>query len=502
MNYYIGVLSLQGGYKEIINILSNYDNIYPIEIYNKEDLKNINALIIPGGESTTIIKCIIESDMEKELEEFIKNKPVWGICAGLIILTEYFKCIDIKIKRNFFGRQKQSFIGDTIINENYKKFNLVSKLNFIRAPAITDTKKNCEIISYNIDESFGSIFTAVKNKNIFLTCFHPEISINGYTWFSYFIKEICQQNVSQNSDQNILYPPYCASNTLETIKKSFPIFQQRGVIMDVVTKEQAEIAEKAGAVSVMALEKIPADIKNDGGIARSSDPKLIKEIMNSVSIPVMAKVRIGHFAEAQILEEINVDCIDESEVLTCADEIYHINKNKFKIPFVCGAKDLGEALRRISEGASMIRLKGNAGTGNVMHAVKHARTVFSEIRMLKNLHEDEIYVFAKEKQVSVELVKKVKEIERLPVVTFAAGGIATPADVSLLMQLGCDGVFVGSGIFKGDKPYERAKAMVKACSHYHNTKIIAKVSENLGKPMVGILEKGESYSLINKDDKI
>jgi pyridoxal 5'-phosphate synthase pdxS subunit len=274
--------------------------------------------------------------------------------------------------------------------------------------------------------------------------------------------------------------------------------------MDVVNAEQARLAEEAGAVSVMALERIPADIKKDGGIARMSDPKLIREIMSTVTVPVMAKARIGHFAEAQILEALGVDCIDESEVLTCADELHHIHKQPFKVPFVCGAKNLGEALRRIAEGAAMIRLKGNAGTGNVLEAVRHARSVFSEIRQVTSLRPEEVFVFAKEHQVPVGLVQQVRVTGRLPVVTFAAGGLATPADVALLMQLGCDGVFVGSGIFKGENPAERAKAMVQACSHFRDPKLVARVSEGLGKGMVGILDNGESYALttINFDSKL
>eukprot|EP00486_Rosalina_sp_Unknown_P014856 CAMPEP_0201593904 /NCGR_PEP_ID=MMETSP0190_2-20130828/191388_1 /ASSEMBLY_ACC=CAM_ASM_000263 /TAXON_ID=37353 /ORGANISM="Rosalina sp." /LENGTH=282 /DNA_ID=CAMNT_0048053319 /DNA_START=1033 /DNA_END=1881 /DNA_ORIENTATION=+ len=281
-----------------------------------------------------------------------------------------------------------------------------------------------------------------------------------------------------------------------------PRMLQGGVIMDVVNGKQARIAEEAGACSVMALERIPADIKADGGIARMSDPKLINEIMSTVSIPVMAKSRIGHFGESKIIESLGVDCIDESEVLTAADEQYHINKHKFCIPFVCGARDLGEALRRIAEGAAMIRLKGNAGTGNVMEAVRHARLTFDAIRKLKSMDDDEIYDYAKTIRAPVELVKITKRLGRLPVVTFAAGGIATPADVMLMMELGCDGVFVGSGIFKSDCPQKRAKAIVHACTYYKNPKIVAKVSEDLGKAMVGILRKGEKYAFIHQDSKL
>ena len=259
-----------------------------------------------------------------------------------------------------------------------------------------------------------------------------------------------------------------------------------GVIMDVVTAEQARIAEEAGACAVMALERVPADIRKDGGVARMSDPRKIKEIIGAVTIPVMAKARIGHFVEAQILEALGVDYIDESEVLTPADEDNHINKHKFKVPFVCGCRDLGEALRRISEGAAMIRTKGEAGTGNVVEAVRHARTVNGAIRRLKCMDEDEMYAFAKEIRAPYDLVKQTAELGRLPVVNFAAGGVATPADAALMMQLGVDGVFVGSGIFKSGNPAKRAKAIVQAVTHYNDPKILAEVSEDLGEPMVGI----------------
>ncbi len=259
-----------------------------------------------------------------------------------------------------------------------------------------------------------------------------------------------------------------------------------GVIMDVVTAEQARIAEEAGACAVMALERVPADIRKDGGVARMSDPRKIKEIIGAVTIPVMAKARIGHIVEAQILEALGVDYIDESEVLTPADEENHINKHKFKVPFVCGCRDLGEALRRISEGAAMIRTKGEAGTGNVVEAVRHARTVNGAIRRLKCMDEDEMYAFAKEIRAPYDLVKQTAELGRLPVVNFAAGGVATPADAALMMQLGVDGVFVGSGIFKSGNPAKRAKAIVQAVTHYNDPKILAEVSEDLGEPMVGI----------------
>ena len=271
-----------------------------------------------------------------------------------------------------------------------------------------------------------------------------------------------------------------------TVKRGLAQMLKGGVIMDVVTPEHARIAEDAGAVAVMALERVPADIRVSGGVARMSDPGMIREIMAAVSIPVMAKVRIGHFVEAQILEAIGVDYIDESEVLTPADEAYHINKHDFKIPFVCGCRNLGEALRRIGEGAAMMRTKGEAGTGDVVEAVRHARSVLGEIRRLQNMPEEELMTFAKELGAPYELVKETRELGRLPVVNFAAGGIATPADAALMMQIGVDGVFVGSGIFKSADPAPRAKAIVEATTHYNNPEILARVSENLGEPMVGI----------------
>lgn len=259
-----------------------------------------------------------------------------------------------------------------------------------------------------------------------------------------------------------------------------------GVIMDVVNPEQAKIAENSGAVAVMALERVPADIRKHGGVARMSDPQLIEDILNAVSIPVMAKVRIGHFVEAQILESLGVDYIDESEVLTPADDKYHIDKTKFKTPFVCGARNLGEALRRIGEGASMIRTKGEAGTGNVIEAVKHMRTMMAQIRKLKTMPREELMTAAKEMGAPYDLVLYVAENGKLPVLNFAAGGIATPADAALMMQLGCNGVFVGSGIFKSENPEKRAKAIVEAVKNYNNPKKLAEISKGLGEAMVGI----------------
>jgi pyridoxal 5'-phosphate synthase pdxS subunit len=269
------------------------------------------------------------------------------------------------------------------------------------------------------------------------------------------------------------------------VKKGLAQMLKGGVIMDVVTPEHARIAEEAGACAVMALERVPADIRAQGGVARMSDPGLILKIMDTVTIPVMAKCRIGHFVEAQILEALGVDYIDESEVLTPADEEHHINKHLFKIPFVCGCRNLGEALRRVGEGAAMIRTKGEAGTGDVVEAVRHARTVLGAIRQLQTMADEELMAYAKEIGAPYELVKETKELGRMPVVNFAAGGLATPADAALMMQLGVDGVFVGSGIFKSGDPARRAAAIVKSVTHYQDAGILAEVSKDLGEPMVG-----------------
>ena len=283
------------------------------------------------------------------------------------------------------------------------------------------------------------------------------------------------------------------------LKKGLAQMLKGGVIMDVVTPEHARIAEQAGAVAVMALERVPADIRIAGGVARMSDPSMILEIMDAVSIPVMAKCRIGHFVEAQVLEALGVDYIDESEVLTPADEAHHILKHPFKVPFVCGCRNLGEALRRIGEGAAMMRTKGEAGTGDVVEAVRHARAVLGDIRRLQTMAEEELMAYAKEIGAPYELVRETRELGRLPVVNFAAGGIATPADAALMMQLGVDGVFVGSGIFKSGDPARRAKAIVEATTHFTDAKIIAEVSKGLGEAMVGIgvtqLAEGERLAV-------
>eukprot|EP00798_Chlamydomonas_sp_ICE-L_P007604 gene7604-757_t len=292
-------------------------------------------------------------------------------------------------------------------------------------------------------------------------------------------------------------PPYSLNFTFFGRQVGLAQMLKGGCIMDVTNVEEARIAEEAGAVAVMALERVPADIRKDGGVARMSDPTMIKAIKAAVTIPVMAKARIGHFVEAQILEALDADYIDESEVLTPADEIHHINKHNFKVPFVCGCRDLGEALRRVAEGAAMIRTKGEAGTGNVVEAVRHCRAVMGAIRALQTMDEDELYVFAKEIRAPIELVRQTKHLGRLPVVNFAAGGVATPADAALMMQLGMDGVFVGSGIFKSGDPAKRARAIVQAVTHFNNPQILAEVSAGLGEAMVGIdcREKGfNSYA--------
>lgn len=273
------------------------------------------------------------------------------------------------------------------------------------------------------------------------------------------------------------------------LNKNLAQMLKGGVIMDVTTPDQAKIAEDAGACAVMALERIPADIRAVGGVSRMSDPKMIKSIQEAVSIPVMAKVRIGHFVEAQILQAIEIDYIDESEVLTPADDVFHIDKTKFEVPFVCGAKDLGEALRRISEGASMIRTKGEPGTGDIVQAVRHMRHINQQIRVLRSRREDELFNAAKDLQVPYELVRGVYENGRLPVVNFAAGGVATPADAALMMQLGAEGVFVGSGIFKSGEPIKRARAIVKAVTNFNDPHVLAELSEDIGEAMVGINEE-------------
>lgn len=503
----VGVLSLQGGFKEHLICLARQEGVRGFEVKTKEQLAMADALILPGGESTTIGYALEFSDLLVPLREFAQTKPVFGTCAGIILLANKLGNgtvqprvggIDITVSRNYFGRQDMSRFRNMKLSAEAKAASLGSKAYFIRAPAIIANGPSVTILAHTTD----GVAVAARQGKLLATCFHPEISHDD-SWLQYFLHEVAgapRRSSLPMPDPMTLAPwappPNSTEDVLtESVKRAFMVYQQGGVIMDVVDVWQAKIAEEAGAVSVMALERIPADIKKDGGVARSSDPLMIREIINATSIPVMAKARIGHFAEAQMLEALSVDCIDESEVLTAADEVHHIDKRQFSVPFVCGAKNLGEALRRIAEGATMIRLKGNAGTGNVVQAVRHARSVFSEIRQLKGLADDEVFVFAKEHQVPLQLVEQVRAAGRLPVVTFAAGGLATPADVALLMQLGCDGVFVGSGIFKGDNSAHRARAMVETCSHYLNARRVAKCSEGLGKAMVGVLDDGETYAM-------
>ena len=500
MVFTIGVLAIQGSFKEHLKAIERIGGAQIVgkDVRTPAALSECDALILPGGESTAIMLGLIDAEMLGPVRTFAKTKPVWGVCAGLILLAEKLEPasdqqlvggLKITVKRNAFGRQIDSKFRALTLAKGAPAY-LGTSSYFVRAPLITATKSGVTTLA-----TVAEGVVAVRAAHLMATCFHPEISQDD-SWLRLFVEDVC--GVKLAAAAKALPPvetvapwmphPPLESDPATAVKRAFAVFQQGGVIMDVVNAEQARIAEAAGAVSVMALERIPADIKADGGVARSSDPRMIKEVMDAISLPVMAKARIGHFYEGRILEALKVDCVDESEVLTAADEAHHIDKRGFAIPFVCGAQDLGEALRRVSEGAAMIRLKGNAGTGNVMNAVRHARAVFSEIGRLQAMRDDEIFTYAKEKRVSVELVEQVKAAGRLPVVTFAAGGLATPADVGLLMELGVDGVFVGSGIFKGENPAARARAMVAACTHFRSPATVARVSENLGKAMVGLLE--------------
>jgi len=514
--YKVGVLALQGGFAEHLNLLKYFgENIVGVDVRDSKTLSTVNALIIPGGESSTMRRLAKDFGLDESLKAFGKSgKPIWGVCAGMILLADNIDGedtivggLDMVVKRNFFGRQNQSSLRKMTLSDKAKAAGCSDLSHFIRAPVVESGKlsKDIEVLA-KIDHNP----VAVRKGSLLATAFHPEIT-NDYTWHKYFLHDVCKipkHNVAlptlPSAGPNMMFGGAKALAAAQmrpvfgstSVKYGMPRFLQGGVIMDVVNVEQALVAERAGACSVMALERIPADIKADGGIARMSDPLMIREICEAVKIPVMAKARIGHFAEAAVLDSLDVDCIDESEVLTPADEVNHIRKSQFSVPFVCGAKNLGEALRRIAEGAAMIRLKGNAGTGNVMHAVRHARSVFGEIRQLQSLDDDAVFVFAKEHQAPLELVELTRRLGRLPVTTFAAGGIATPADVSMLMAMGCDGVFVGSGIFKGENPAERAAAVVKACTYWNCPKIVSKVSEGLGKAMVGILDNGETYNYV------
>jgi len=502
----VGVLAIQGGFAEHIQALERHSNVEAIEVRTSSELAGVDALILPGGESTAIGMGLVDANLLDDVKEFVKTKPAWGICAGMILLANELDeglqqpllgGLDVNVKRNAFGRQSKSAFRAMDVEGAAKEAG--DAAFFIRAPAVTRVGDDVEVLA-RVGKDWDNAVVAVKQGQLMGTCFHPEISGDD-SWLRLFLNDICGADAEPIATEPVpeVAAPWSALSATDgphhygstAVKRAFAVFQKGGVIMDVVNGEQARIAESAGAVAVMALERIPADIKADGGVARSSDPAMIQDVMASCSIPVMAKSRIGHFYESKILQALDVDCIDESEVLTAADETHHIDKRSFAIPFVCGAQDLGEALRRIAEGAALIRLKGNAGTGNVIQAVRHARAVFSEIRALKTMRDDELFAYAKELRVPVELVQQVKAAGRLPVVTFAAGGLATPADVALLMELGCDGVFVGSGIFKGENPAARARAMVAACTHYKDPTTVARVSANLGKAMVGLLEHEE-----------
>lgn len=399
----IGVLALQGSFKEHLAAISRFGaEVTGAEVRVPPDLVDCAALIIPGGESTSLMVGLEDSGLLELVRNFARNKPVWGVCAGVILLADRLEPpsstqpmlggLDVTVKRNAFGRQSDSKFRTIEVDESAPR-GLARSSYFIRAPLITQAGSSASKLA-----SVAEGIVAVRDGKKLATCFHPEISHDD-SWLNFFLTDICKIELKATPKSMPAFEatgPWAVPTVDETepgiaTKRAFAIFQQGGVIMDVVNAEQARIAEAAGAVSVMALERIPADIKADGGVARSSDPRMIKEVLEAITIPCMAKARIGHFYEARVLEALNVDCVDESEVLTAADEAHHIDKRGFKIPFVCGAQDLGEALRRISEGASMIRLKGNAGTGNVMNAVRHARAVFSEIRKLKTMREDEIY---------------------------------------------------------------------------------------------------------------
>jgi len=512
----VGVLAIQGGFAEHMQALARHSGVEGVEVRTQKELESVDAIILPGGESTAIGHGLVDAELLDPLRQFIQTKPAWGVCAGMIMLADRLDDgatsgaitssdqprqpliggLDITVKRNAFGRQIYSAFRTFDVAEGAS---VSDSSYFIRAPSVVSVGDGVQVLASLGDDAPAGLegaAVAVQQGDLLATCFHPEISSDD-SWLQHFLTKVCKADAAPIAPVPDVKAaaPWAAVDGLgfgsTAVKRAFAVFQKGGVIMDVTNGEQARIAEAAGAVAVMALERIPADIKADGGVARSSDPNMIVDVMESCSIPVMAKSRIGHFYESKILEALEVDCIDESEVLTAADEKNHIDKRPFKTPFVCGAQNLGEALRRIAEGAAMIRLKGNAGTGNVMNAVRHARSVYSEMAKVGSMRDDELYVYAKEQQVPLELVEHVKAAGRLPVVTFAAGGLATPADVGLLMELGVDGVFVGSGIFKGENPSARARAMVAACTHYKDPLTVARVSTGLGKAMVGLLEHEE-----------
>jgi pyridoxal 5'-phosphate synthase pdxS subunit len=517
----IGVLALQGNFADHIAGLNCFD-VETVEVRQSTDLNNLDALIIPGGESTSIGIVARRTGFLDALSRFVRSGiPVWGTCAGLLMLADrvdgqaedadkkqyqpLFGGMNIHAERNIFGKQSSSTVRLLHLTPVGEQAQLSKSAFFIRAPGIKNVGAGVEILA-QLDAPGTPVHltpVAVRQAQLLATTFHSEVS-NDLTWTKYFLSmvpnaptlPVCTYTRYRLAAPARLGP---ASQGCQAVKRAFPRFLNGGVIMDVVNAEQARLAEQAGACAVMALERIPADIIVSGGVARMSDPLLIKEVMDAVTIPVMAKARIGHVGEARILQALDVDCIDESEVLTISDEKHHIRKSQFSIPFVCGAEDLGSALRRIAEGASMIRLKGNAGTGDVRNAVTHARRTFGAIRLLQSMDDDEVAHYAKNIAAPIELVQYVKEHGRLPVVTFAAGGISTPADVMLLMEMGCDGVFVGSGIFKSSHPAERAAAMVDACANWSDPLHVARCSEGLGNAMVGLLMPGESYALTGND---
>jgi len=535
----IGVLAIQGNFQQNIAALQRVRQLSPnsafriLDVRDAKTLSQCDGLLIPGGESTAMGVVARDYKLIEPLQTFVRSpKPVYGICAGLILLSNQLTSstststsqqpssqpliggLSVITHRNYFGHQDKSALRTLYLKSaatpSTSSTITTSASHFIRAPAIVsyDASKVTEL-AFIYDDADNKVTVAVEEPALSLlaTAFHPEVTSNDLFWHQRFVRNVF---VSLNREYTVAVQPILPAPAQQSspsfgawsVKCAMPRMLCGGVIMDVVSPQQAKIAEAAGACAVMALERIPADIKADGGIARMSDPAMVRGILDATTIPVMAKSRIGHFGESKVIESLGVDCIDESEVLTAADEQYHIDKDKFCIPFVCGAKDLGEALRRIAEGATMIRLKGNAGTGNVMEAVRHARLTFGAIRRLKALSDDEVCDFAKEIRAPVSLVRETRRLGRLPVTTFAAGGIATPADVMLMMHLGCDGVFVGSGIFKSGNPRKRARAIVHACTYWKDASVVAKVSENLGKAMVGVLRKGESYAFIHKDSKL
>ncbi|KAL8276323.1 hypothetical protein RQP46_011289 [Phenoliferia psychrophenolica] len=523
----IGVLALQGGFTEHLHLLSLLPkslNLSLTQIRTPAQLALVSGLIIPGGESTTIALLAKQAGLTEPLREFAQDaragrngRTIWGTCAGMILLSEEVVGtkegyegvggVDVKVVRNQYGRQAESFRHplELSILPSATPFEAI----FIRAPILhsilppvkSDINAPVEVIARvplsklpacpKGSEPLGPDADVVmaRQGNLVLSSFHPELGgdTRVHEWWIRESTMSAAPNGTSANGNGAAAPLYHLSLGEGTfgLKSGLAQMLKGGVIMDVVNVEEALIAEAAGACAVMALERVPSDIRRDGGVARMDDPKMIKEIMAAVSIPVMAKSRIGHFVEAQILQAVGVDYIDESEVLSLADPSLHVDKHSFKVPFVCGCKDLGEALRRIHEGAAMIRTKGEAGTGNIIEAVRHARMVNEQIRKAQGMTNSELYNYAKELSAPYELLKQVSIEGRLPVVMFSAGGIATPADAALMMQLGCDGVFVGSGIFKSSNPALLAKAIVVAVTNYNDPHILADICTGLGRGMKG-----------------